>query len=164
MCRKHLSSSLAKLGLPPSVPAHLVGPRQFTKTSQLCQSPHTLCSGSFNFSGKSLMDFLTREMNQSLLEVLDGISWSKWVFGFLDVFNWPPHAISESRQAIIIAAQAKQGVEGEKRKSRSAKFAPSGWRASYWFKISPICLRLKLSSLGLEIAPLLLGQLSERCW
>ena len=77
MCRKHLSSSLAKLGLPPSVPAHLVGPGQFTKTSQLCQSPHTLCSGSFNFSGKSLMDFLTREMNQSLLEVLDGISWSK---------------------------------------------------------------------------------------
>ena len=35
----------------------------------------------------------------------------------------------------IIAAQVRQGVEGEMMMTRSANFALSGWKGSYWFEL-----------------------------
>ena len=39
----------------------------------------------------------------------------------------------------MISAQARQGVEGEMMKTRSANFALSGWKGSCWLELSRIC-------------------------
>ena len=46
------------------------------------------------------------------------------------------HFISQSTiLKDIIAAQARQDVEGEMMMTRSANFALSGWKGSYWFEL-----------------------------
>ena len=157
MCKKHQSSQ-AKLGLRPRPPSR--SKTIHKNLSTLSVASHTLL-WRFQFLWEKF-DGFSHQRNESI-----PLGGSRWHIleqvSVLDVFMTTSCHI-KVYTSYHHCSTSQAGCGGREEEEQICKVCSFWMEGVILVKISPICLRLKLSSLGLEIAPLLLGQLSERCW